>query len=85
MSKFSFTTDSQSEQFCIEIADEMVKTFGISGEEAIGRINRHWKGLVLVGPYDLIYHEGKKYWANTIYYGHDSFWWLNTRVWTKLV
>jgi hypothetical protein len=41
MSKFSFTTDSQSEQFCIEIADEMVKTFGISGEEAIGRINRH--------------------------------------------
>jgi hypothetical protein len=77
MSSFEFETDEQSSAFCEQIAEEMVELFRISREEAIGRINRDWRGLKLIGPDDVIYHEDETYWANTIYYGKGSNWWLN--------
>ena len=73
---FIFHTDDRSATFCEEIARQMVDLFGITHEEAIGRINRDWAGLNIVGP-DVIYHEDETYWAKTIYYGKDSHWWLN--------
>ncbi|MEW8987645.1 MAG: hypothetical protein AB2401_11715 [Bacillus sp. (in: firmicutes)] len=57
-----------------EIAKKMMELFGISEKEAIGRINRHWRGETIKGPKDLIYHEDPEYWAKTIYYGKDSMW-----------
>ncbi|OOM73582.1 hypothetical protein CLPUN_44780 [Clostridium puniceum] len=75
MSKFEFVTDDESEEFCTEIAEKMVELFIIFKDEAIGRINRCWKGLEIIGD-DLIYHEDEEYWAKTIYYGKRSFWWL---------
>lgn len=75
MNKFEFITDDQSEEFCNEIAEKMIELFGISKDEAIGRINSLWRGLEIVGL-DLIYHEDEEYWAKTIYYGHNSCWWL---------
>lgn len=51
----------------------MVERFGISLEEAIGGINRQWKGYTMVG-YDIVHHEEAEYWAYAIYYGrYDAF------------
>ena len=74
---FEFTTDAQSAEFCETIVNRMVGLFGITVDEAIGRLNRDWKGLNLIGPTDMIYHEDEDYWAKTIYYGKGSNWWLN--------
>jgi hypothetical protein len=74
--KFAFQTDSDSEAYCQEIAREMAELFDIPESEAIGRMNRDWNGLALVGEDDVIYHDEPEYWAKTIYYGKDSFWWL---------
>ena len=75
--RFEFKVDAESEEFCNEIIAEMIKNFGISESEAIGRMNHLWKGQDFVGPDDIAYHETAEYWAFTIYYGKDSDWWLN--------
>lgn len=77
MSMFEFRTDNESETYCLDIVREMNRLFAISENEAIGRMNRAWKGIEFIGSDDLIYHEDEKYWANTIYYGKDSYWWMN--------
>jgi hypothetical protein len=77
MTSFEFETDDQSRAFCEQIAGKMVELFGISQQEAIGRINRDWRGLKVIGC-DIINHEDEAYWANTIYYGKGSNWWLNS-------
>jgi uncharacterized protein (TIGR02452 family) len=53
----------------------MVDQFGISRDEAIGRINNHWRGIEIRGSKDLVYHQGADWWAKTIYYGKESQWW----------
>ena len=73
---FAFFTDSRSRHFCESIASEMSALFGISAEEAVGRINRAWSGLSIIGD-DIVHHEDEEFWAFNIYYGHDSFWWKN--------
>lgn len=62
-------------QFLDDIARRMVIRFPITRDEAVGRINRHWRGLTF-GDDDLIFHETADEWAMSIYYGHDSSWWL---------
>jgi hypothetical protein len=75
--QFEFETDKQSEEFCSLIIRRMVSLFGITPDEARGRINRDWRGLKIIGPNDVIYHEDDEYWAKTIYFGKGSNWWLN--------
>jgi hypothetical protein len=75
--RFQFETDSQSAEFCEAIVNRMVSLFGITIDEAIGRLNQDWKGISITGPDDVIYHEDEDYWAKTIYYGKGSNWWLN--------
>jgi hypothetical protein len=55
------------------IANKMVELFGIFIDEAVGRINRDWRGQEIIGM-DIIYHETEEYWAKTIYYG-GAHWW----------
>ena len=74
---FSFETDAEGAAYCHVIVDEMVELFGISHEEAAGRVNRQWQGQKILGSADLVYHEEPFFWANEIYFGHDSNWWLN--------
>jgi hypothetical protein len=76
-SRFEFSTDAQSAEYCTKIAHRMMELFSIPKEEAIGRMNRDWKGHRIVGPHDLIYHEDVDEWAKTIYYGKASNWWTN--------
>ena len=72
-----FPTDAELAAFCCEIADELVTRFGISEEEAVGRINRDWRLRYCLGPHVyLAYHETPEYWAQEIYYGKDSRWWM---------
>lgn len=78
-SPYHFRTDTRARQFCDEIAAEIVRRFGFSTEEAIGRINRHWaRDFDLVEDRDDIrYHEDVDYWSRAIVYGKDSEWWLD--------
>ena len=76
-SRFEFQVDAESEEFCNEIVNEMIKHFGIPESEAIGRINQLWKGHDFEGQDDIRYHEPPEFWAYDIYYGGDSYWWLN--------
>jgi hypothetical protein len=76
MTAFTFTTDEKSEAFCRAIVDLMMSLFGISEEEAVGRVNRQWNRMTLTGQH-VIYHEDEDYWAHTIYYGRNSQWWEN--------
>ena len=77
MTRFTFKTDSESAQYCEGILAEMTALFSISADEALGRMNRTWDGQEILGDDDPIYHEDEEYWANTIYYGKDSNWWMN--------
>jgi hypothetical protein len=77
MNIFEFKTDAKGERFCREIANEMVSIFKISIEEAIGRINREWVNVCLIGEQHVLYHETAVFYAKDIYYGHDSKWWKN--------
>lgn len=73
--KFDFTTDAKSRAFCKTIATEMVGLFGIPLDEAVGRINRHWKGQSFVGEDEMIYHETEDFWAKEIYFERWPQWW----------
>lgn len=75
MNTFTFETDAKGQQFCQVIANEMVKLFKISINEAVARINREWKNVKLVGDQHMLYHETEIFFAKDIYYGHDSKWW----------
>lgn len=76
MTAFDFETDEKSAAFCRAVADRMQQLFGISEDEAVGRVNRQWEGMALIGDH-VIYHETPDYWANTLYYGRGSRWWAN--------
>jgi len=75
MKTFTFNTDDKGELFCLEIAREMVRLFKIPFQEAIGRINREWKNVDLVGDEHAIYHDTTDFYARDVYFGHDSKWW----------
>ncbi len=74
---YEFTTDAESKEFFDQIAGRMVALFGIEPAEAVGRMNRLWKGQSFVGTDTLIYHEDEDFWANNVYYGGDAQWWRN--------
>lgn len=76
MSSFFFRTDAQAEAFFQKIVERMNQLFHIPIAEAVGRINRQFLGQEIIGNNDLIYHETEEYWAKTIYYEEDSYWWM---------
>lgn len=76
MNHYDFITDPESQAFCDLIASRMVQQFGITTAEAVGRINRQWRGMSFLGAEELIYHEAPDFWVNTIYYGPSSSWWI---------
>lgn len=74
--------DAGARQFLDAIAQAQVDQFGIPVEEARWRMMRAWHLLgdgSIKGdsdPPDLLFRESARYWASTIYYGNDSFWWI---------
>ncbi|MGG1163487.1 hypothetical protein [Brevibacillus laterosporus] len=75
MIKFDFVTDKDANEYCQKIIKKMSECFGITEEEAIGRVNKKWKGISFFGDDHIIYHELEDFWAYDIYYGSDSRWW----------
>jgi hypothetical protein len=71
MSKFTFIIDEEAQAFCYKIAENMTSFFHISMDDAITRINQHWKGQTIVGN-DIVYHEDPEFWAKAIYWDADS-------------
>lgn len=82
--EFPCAGDAEALAFCWQVAAEMVDLFGISLQEAVARVNRHWSQAgadgrvprVWIVGLDLVYHEEPDYWARTIYYGPNCFWWV---------
>jgi hypothetical protein len=73
--QFAFKTCAETLEFCELIVNEMSRHFGITPEEAIGRVNRQWRGQNLTNPQDIIFHEDEDFWARDIYFEHNSEWW----------
>ncbi|WP_169091645.1 hypothetical protein [Paenibacillus sp. PL91] len=71
---FSFKTNIESEIFCLFIAQQMVKEYNITEDEAINRISDFWIGRDKTNEDDIIFHEPAEFWAGTIYF-EDEFWW----------
>ena len=76
----TFKTDKESMEFVSEVAKLMSNGFGLSDSEVITKINSHWQHLDFTGSDHVIYHETPAYFANEIYFGHDSYWWLDEDV-----
>ncbi|GAA2597214.1 hypothetical protein GCM10010435_90620 [Winogradskya consettensis] len=84
MTTFPCAGDDEARDFCDEVADEMVRAFGISRAEAVARVNRQWSEpatpgddvprVLIVGD-SLIYHDEPTDWATGIYYGYQGRWW----------
>ena len=75
-SDFRFVTDDESVAYLREIVEAMMRSFGITREEAIGRINESWAHVPVVAGEDEIYREFPKYWANHFMFGKASLWWI---------
>ena len=72
-----FRTDREALDYLREIVECMMTNFGITAQEAIGRIAKAWSNLdSIVGHDDLMYHELPSYWAHHFYFGKSSFWWI---------
>ncbi len=74
--KFPCAIDTKAQRFCERIAAEMIRRFSISKEETVARINHQWSNLKIGGPDEVAYHEDEEYWAQTIYLGKESCWWI---------
>ena len=77
-SDFRFDTDAEALDYLRGVIETMMTSFGITREEALGRINVVWSPVgAVTGPEDLMYHELPVYWANHFYFGKESCWWLD--------
>ncbi|MEV4138407.1 hypothetical protein AB0J72_40335 [Dactylosporangium sp. NPDC049742] len=82
--EFPCAGDAEALAFCREVAQEMVRVYGIPETEAVARVNRQWSGIddggrtprVWIVGLDLAYHETPEYWAGFIYYGVQDRWWV---------
>lgn len=81
--QFACAGDDEALAFCHDVAEEMVRAYGISDDEAVARVNRQWSDpdedgaaprTWIIGL-DIVYHETVQYWAGFIYYGGEGRWW----------
>ncbi len=73
---WQFATNAKSDAYCREIVAEMVRLFELTEQEAVGRLNQHWRGQDILDEYDIVYHELPEHWAHVVYLGRDSYWWI---------
>ena len=79
--EFPCAGDAEASEFCRAVAHQLSTDFGITPDEAVARIVRHWcepgddgrtPRTWIVGS-DIVYHEEPDFWAKLIYYG--THWW----------
>jgi hypothetical protein len=78
VTRFEFPTNVEAAEYCERILESMRQLFGIDEDDALARINRHWRGQTMTSDDDLraLTHELPDYWARLIYYGPDVKWWI---------
>ncbi len=74
MSTFRFATTPELDVYFGKVVDVMVRDFGVSREEAVGRVNRTFGDHDVLGD-TLLTHEWAKDTAYQIYYGPDQMYW----------
>ena len=67
MSRFTFQTDIETEEYCEQILREMMHLFNLSEMEALDRMNKQWRGLNFVGWIDDLGHDLPSHWAKFIF------------------
>jgi len=75
--KFRADLDKDAQNFFTEIAEEMMRRFEISEEDAVQRINNYWPDKKFHGEdliANILYHESPDYWSQAIYHGRPDFW-----------
>jgi hypothetical protein len=82
--EFPCAGDAEALAFCEEIAEEMVRLFGVSRSGAVARVNRQFSQpenpsgriprIWIVGL-DIVYHDEQVEWAAGIYYGFEGRLW----------
>jgi hypothetical protein len=73
--KFDMDLDEEAHKFMTEIATDIMQRFGLTEEDAVGRLNECWKGKSVKEPYFwLLYHEEPAFWSQTLYYEAHDFW-----------
>jgi hypothetical protein len=71
MSTFTFPVDEENEAYCLEIAKAMAFYFGLSLDDAIGRINKHWQHTTFAAG-ELLFTQTTEYWARWIFLGPET-------------
>lgn len=69
----------EAREYLSAIAGEMALLFSIPIEEAYGRINREFAARSFTTEIEVLtlLHEEEDVWAKHIYYGRESFWWVD--------
>lgn len=75
MTNFSFAMDNETSEFFKQVATEMAKRFGISIDEAVGRVNQYWHGQI-IDTNSLIFHKPPVHLAQMVYYEDGTYWWI---------
>ncbi|MGK5553679.1 hypothetical protein ACSNOI_18865 [Actinomadura kijaniata] len=72
--EFPCAGDAEALEFCREVAEALATDTGITREEAVAQVNRHWsdngpnpKPRVWIVGLDIAYHELPEYWAKLIH------------------
>lgn len=71
-----FKLSDQGKTLCLRVARDMVRLFGISRTEAIGRINKEWANSQAFLNSNLVFHEDSEELAKGIYYEDGTWWWV---------
>jgi len=72
--QFTFATNPEIEAYFNKVVDVLITDFGVSEEEAVGRVNRTYGGYDVLGDTTLT-HEWAKDTAYQLYYGPDQMYW----------
>ncbi|MCM3748355.1 hypothetical protein M3223_13445 [Paenibacillus pasadenensis] len=81
MKEFSFISNNESYSICLAIKEAMIEEFGITEDEAVGRMNYLWGrySTPIDEDEDFLNYESPRDWAFIIYYGYDSQWWNKSK------
>lgn len=79
MTSLRISATEEAQSYLEEIAVEMTQMFGISREEAYGRINDQLGRRTFLTEIEVsnLKHEEQDVWAKHIFFGRQSFWWLD--------
>jgi len=77
MTDINISGSQEALDYFEDIIREMLFLFPITRAEAVGRLNRYWRGQEFSSDLsvNMLTHELPEFWAKTIYYGPNAKWW----------